>query len=81
MVQYTSIQLLPETRKQLALLKEGPRETYDEIITKLLKLVPERDEEGNYTDEFRVGLLNAMIDVRAGKTVKLSEVKKSLGLD
>ncbi len=80
MVTYTSIQILPDTRKHLAHLKESSRETYDEVINKLLELVPEGDEEGRYTNEFRVGLLNARIDLKRGRSVSLSEAKKSVGL-
>lgn len=79
MSMYSSIQILPATRERLAHLKSG-RETYDELLNKLLKLVPEGDAEGQYTDEFRLSLLNARIDLRSGQTVKLAAAKKSLGL-
>ncbi len=61
---YTSIQIRPETRIRLAKLKSSPRETYDEIINKLLDLIPSRDEEGEYTDMFRASLLRARLDVK-----------------
>ncbi len=80
MVTYTSIQISPETRKNLAELKTSPRETYDEVINKLLNLIPKGDEEGEYTKEFRIGLLNARIDLFKGRKVGLKEAKKSLGL-
>ncbi|MCD6522477.1 MAG: hypothetical protein J7K68_01905 [Candidatus Diapherotrites archaeon] len=80
MVNYTSIQILPKTRQSLARLKSSPRETYDDVINKLLELVPEGDEEGKYADEFRVGLLNARIELKTGRKVPLSEAKKALGL-
>ncbi len=80
MVTYTSIQLLPATRERLAHLKKGNRATYDDIINKLLRLVPKGDDEGTYTDEFRVGLLNARIELKEGKKISLREAKSSLGL-
>jgi len=80
MVKYTSIQILPSTRESLARLKSSPRETYDEIINKLLEIVPEGDEEGKYTDDFRVGLLDSLIDFREGRSVGHDDVKKRLGL-
>ena len=61
----TTIQLSPSTRQKLAALKATPRETYDELLNKLIALVPEGDDEGLYTDSFRMGLLNARLDVRA----------------
>jgi hypothetical protein len=80
MVPYTSIQLLPKTRERLSGLKEGSKESYDDVINKLLELVPTGDDEGEYTDEFRISLLNARIDIKRGNVHKLSDVKKELGL-
>jgi hypothetical protein len=76
----TTVQLAPETRARLAQLKESPRETYDEVLNKLLDLVPTGDDEGRYTAAFRVGLLNARLDVRTGRTVTHREIKRRLGL-
>ena len=76
----TTIQLSPSTRQKLAALKAGPRETYDELLNKLIALVPEGDDEGLYTDSFRVGLLTARLDIRAGRVTDHELVKKRLGL-
>jgi hypothetical protein len=76
----TTIQLTAETRGRLAQLKQSPRETYDELLNKLLDLIPSGDEEGTYRDAFRVGLLNARLDIRAGRTVGHEELKHRLGL-
>lgn len=76
----TTIQLAPQTRERLARLKQSPRETYDEILNKLLDLVPTGDEEGPYRAAFRVGLLNARLDIRAGRTVGHEELKRRLNL-
>ena len=77
---YTSIQILPETREKLAGLKESGRETYDELLNKLLSLVPSGDDEGQYSHEFRVGLLNARLDLIKGRGVSHREAKKLLGV-
>ncbi len=76
----TTIQLSPETRSRLAELKQNPRESYDEVLNKLLALVPSGDEEGRYTQAFRVALLGARLDVRAGRTVSHAQLKRRLGL-
>ena len=76
----TTIQLSPETRERLAELKQSPRETYDELLNKLLDLVPKGDEEGEYRAAFRVGLLNARLDIRAGRTLGHDELKRRLNL-
>ena len=76
----TTIQVTPETRERLAALKSSPRETYDELLNKLLALVPCGDDEGAYTDAFRMGLLNARLDIKAGRLTDHAQVKKRLGL-
>ena len=76
----TTIQVSEETRERLSRLKSSPRETYDELLGKLLSLIPEGDEEGRYSESFRVGLLNARLDIREGRLTDHSEVKKRLGL-
>ena len=76
----TTIQLSSSTRQKLAALKATPRETYDELLNKLIALVPEGDDEGLYTDSFRIGLLSARLDLRARRVTDHDLVKKRLGL-
>lgn len=76
----TTIQISPSTRGRLAALKSSPRETYDELLNKLLSLVPQGDDEGLYTDSFRMGLLSARLDIREGRLSDHELVKKRLGL-
>ncbi|TLZ65478.1 MAG: hypothetical protein E6K16_02775 [Methanobacteriota archaeon] len=76
----TTIQVSESTRKKLARMKSSPRETYDELLNKLLSLVPEGDDEGRYTQAFRVGLLEARLDIKEGRLTPLPEAKKRLGL-
>jgi hypothetical protein len=76
----TTIQVTPKTRGRLAALKSSPRETYDEILNKLLALIPYGDDEGSYTDAFRMGLLNARLDIKSGRVIDHAQVKKRLGL-
>jgi len=76
----TTIQLAPSTRQKLAALKASPRETYDELLNKLIALVPEGDDEGLFTDSFRIGLLSARLDIRERRVTDHDLVKKRLGL-
>jgi hypothetical protein len=76
----TTIQIRPVTRERLASLKSSPRETYDDLLNKLMALVPKGDEEGEYTDSFRTSLLNARLDILNGRVVSHESVKKRLGL-
>ena len=76
----TTIQIREETREKLARLKAGSRESYDELLNRLLALVPEGDDEGPYTEAFRLGLLNARLDVKEGRLTDHAKVKRQLGL-
>jgi hypothetical protein len=76
----TTIQVTPETRDRLAALKSSPRETYDELLNKLLTLVPRGDDEGAYSDAFRMGLLDARLDIRSGRLTDHEQVRKRLGI-
>ncbi len=77
---YTTVRLSSETAAELAALKEYARETYDELINKLLRLVPSSDEEGEYTPEFRTSWMRAHDDLKRGRVVSHTEVKRRLGL-
>jgi hypothetical protein len=76
----TTIQVTPATRGRLAALKSSPRETYDELLNKLLTLIPQGDDEGAYSDAFRMGLLNARLDIRSGRLTEHDQIRKRLGL-
>jgi hypothetical protein len=76
----TTIQISPATRERLASLKASPRETYDDLLNKLMALVPRGDDEGAYTDSFRIGLLSARLDVRTGRVTDHDSIKKRMGL-
>lgn len=76
----TTIQISSATRARLSRLKSDPRETYEDVLNKLLSLIPEGDEEGRYTEAFRIGLLNARLDIKARRLTEHAQVKKQLGL-
>jgi len=77
---YTSIQIRQKTRQRLAKLRIFRRETYDEVLNKLIDAAPLGDEEGEYTAEFIEGLMQARRDVRAGNLITHNEMKRRLGL-
>ena len=80
MATYTSIQLSPATRKRLARMKNATHETYEELINRLMDLVPSGDDEGKYTEEFRASLLRSLSDLKHGRKYSLGEVEDALGL-
>jgi predicted transcriptional regulator len=77
---YTTIQISKVTRQKLGKLKLYKKATYDEIIGALISLVPEGDDEGEYTEEFRASLLRGLIDIKAGRTYTTEEVRRKLGV-
>jgi hypothetical protein len=76
----TTIQVSPATGERLASLKGSSRESYDELLHRLMALIPRGDDEGRYTDSFRVGLLSDWLDVRSGRVTNQDSVKKRIGL-
>ncbi len=77
---YTTIQLEKDTRERLNKLRIYKRATYDEIINALIDLIPEGDDEGKYTLEFRASLLRGLLDIRHGRTFRSDDVRAKLGL-
>ena len=77
---FTTIQLEKTTRERLNKLKLYKRATYDEIINALMDLIPEEDDEGRYTSEFKASLLRSLLDIKHGRTYSSGEVRSKLGL-
>ena len=72
-----SIEISNETKRALDQLISN--ENYDQIISKLLRFIPTGDDEGEYTSEFRLELLNAKLEVIEGQLIDHEKVKEILG--
>lgn len=72
----TTIPVSPSTREERAALKSSRREIYDELVRKLMMLIPKGNEEEVYADAFCLGWLNARPDLRAGRIVSHGQVKR-----
>ncbi|MFH0971767.1 MAG: hypothetical protein V1835_04335 [Candidatus Micrarchaeota archaeon] len=79
-MEYTSIQIRPKTRERLARMRNFQRETYDELLNKMIDAMPIGDSEGEYTPKFIEGLMKARAEVREGKVYGHEEMKKRLGI-
>ncbi len=77
----TTIRVNTSTKKKLEALKAYKRESYDDLFKKLLVMIPEGDDEGKYTDEFRAGLLESLFESKTGQTIPFEQLKKELGLE
>lgn len=46
-----------------------------------MSLIPEGDDEGKYTDEFKASFLEGSLDIAEGRVFSSEEVKRRLQLD
>jgi hypothetical protein len=45
-----------------------------------MSLIPQGDEEGEYSDEFKFSLLNAKLDVKQNRVIRHEQLKRKLGV-
>lgn len=72
----TTIKLDTKTRDALQALKGS--HSYDELLGMLLRLVPAGDEEGPFTAEYRLGLLEGLL--YEGPRLTFDQMKAEFGL-
>ena len=74
----TTVQVRPETKEKLDGLKIHPRETYDELISRLADAA--YDDEELSEDEI-AAIKESEGDIRVGRVRNLREIMKDLGDD
>jgi hypothetical protein len=72
----TTIKVSAKTRDALQSLKGN--HTYDELLEMFLKLVPAGDEDGPFTPEFRLSLLEGLL--YDGPRISHEQMKREFGL-
>ncbi|MHB8359823.1 MAG: DUF7557 family protein [Thermoplasmataceae archaeon] len=70
----STIQIKEETKKRLQSMKLHPRETYEDVIERLIEDLSELDEET------KVEIEEARNEIASGKFVTHEQLKKDLGL-
>jgi predicted transcriptional regulator len=73
----TTIQLQPEVKDSLDQLKKHPRESYNEVIK---RLVDTRIDEEPLSEEAIAGIEEALEDIREGRLHTEEEIKKEFGV-
>lgn len=73
----TSIQVEKEIKARLDKLKNHPRETYNEVLTRLLKNARGDDVLSKETIK---NIEQGLADIKAGRVHTSEQVKKKLGL-
>ena len=74
----TTIQISSGTKQVLDSLKDFPRETYENVINKLVGIVAEENME--LSEQTKKDIDTARKEIKAGKFHTAEEVKKRLGL-
>ena len=72
----TTVQVKVQTLERLKFFKESSKESYDEIINKVLDEV----EEGELTDDAIADIKVGLREIREGKGKPIEEIAKELGL-
>lgn len=74
---YTSIQVEKEIKAHLDKLKNHPRETYNEVLARLLKIAQDDDV---LSPAVIKNIEEGIADIKAGRVYSSAQVKKKLGL-
>ncbi len=73
----TTIKITPVVKQRLDKLRRFPRESYNEIISRLTM----EDEEEGITEEDIRDIEEALEDIKAGRVYSTAQLKEKLGLD
>jgi len=76
----TSIQVEPKVKQQLDKLKNYSRETYNEVLERLLKIVTDESEEELNPQTIK-NIQKSLEDIKAGRVSSHEEVKRRLNLN
>jgi len=74
----TTIQIQPEVKESLDQLKKHPRESYNEVIK---RLVESRIDDEPLSAEALEGIEEALGDIRKGRLHTEEEIKKEFGVE
>lgn len=74
----TTIQIQPEVKESLDQLKKHPRESYNEVIK---RLVESRIDDEPLSAEAIEGIEEALGDIRKGRLHTEEEIKKEFGVE
>lgn len=80
MSEYTTILLQKKTREKLGSLKDYSRESYDEVINKLITVFEKLKSEGELNEETKKDIDTARKQIKQGKGISTKELVEQLGL-
>ncbi|MEK6843239.1 MAG: hypothetical protein AABY04_02020 [Candidatus Micrarchaeota archaeon] len=71
---YSTISVSPGIKKRLESQKIYHRETYDDLLGRLLDNAKWADDEGEFTEQTKEDIKKGLAEIKAGKTVSLDYV-------
>lgn len=80
MSEYTTILVHRDTRERLAGLRDYGRESYEEVINKLISVYEKLKSEGELSDETKKDIETARRQIGAGKGITTKKLMADLGL-
>ena len=75
----TSIQIEKEIKERLDKFKNHPRETYNEVLARMIYLLSQQNKE-ELSQQTIKNLRKSLNDIEKGKVYSLEQVEKELGL-
>lgn len=75
----TSIQLEKEIKEQLDKLKNHPRETYNDVIVRIIYFISQQNREELSSQTIK-NIEKSLSDIKAGRVSSHKNVKRRLGL-
>ena len=73
----TSIQIEKETKAHLDKFKNHPRETYNDVLARMIRIMSQEEELSGQTIK---NIEKSLAEIKAGKVYSHKEVKRRLGL-
>jgi predicted transcriptional regulator len=71
----TTVWMSPETKRRLKGMKQHPRETYEDVIVRLIDITEDPEP---LSDEAIRGIEESLEDIKAGRLVTLDEARAEL---
>ena len=75
----TSIQVEKEIKKRLDKFKNHPRETYNEVLSRMIHMLSQQNKE-ELSQQTIKNIRKSLNDIEKGKVYSLEQVEKELGL-
>lgn len=80
MSEYTTILIHKETKDKLASMKDYGRESYEEVINKLITIYEKLRSEGELTEETKKDIEIARKQIKEGKGISTKKLVEELGI-